>query len=188
VASIKGCFFNGFTYREVIFLNTDRFTVGQIVNTHGLRGEVRIKNYTTYPDEFESFDYLIVEGEGDRKRKVDSVRYVKNLVLVKFEGVDHIDQAELLKNKEVYRLRSDYGHLKEGEYFIVDLIGLKVVDEKDGLVGQVKDVLKYSAQDLYLIERAGHPDFMIPAVDAFVREIDLEAGELRVTLIEGMME
>lgn len=169
-------------------MKKDRFTVGQIVNTHGLNGELKIKSYTTYPDEFEEFDTLIVEGEGDLKRNVQSVRYVKNLVLVKFEGVTHIDQAELLKNREVYRLRADYKPLPEGEYYVVDLIGLDVIDAVRGHVGRIKDVLKHTAQDLYLVERPGKPDYMIPAVGAFVKKIDLEAGEIHVDLIEGMIE
>lgn len=167
---------------------TDRFVVGQIVNTHGLRGDLKIKAFTSSLDDFEEFETLLIEGEGDKKFKVDNVRYVKGLVLLKFEGMDDINAAEKFKNRQLYRLRSDYGALEEGEHFIVDLIGLNVIDEKLGHVGTIKDVITNGAQDLYVVSRAGKPDFMIPVVDAFVRKVEIEAGHVLVSLIEGMME
>jgi 16S rRNA processing protein RimM len=85
-------------------------------------------------------------------------------------------------------MRSDYGTLDEGEHFIVDLIGLEVIDETRGFVGHIKDVIANGAQDLYVVAREGQPEFMIPVVDAFVREVNLETGVIKVSLIEGMIE
>lgn len=166
----------------------DRFVVGQIVNTHGLRGDLKIKAFTSSLEDFEDFETLLIEGEGDKSFKIDNVRYVKGLVLLKFEGMDDINAAEKFKNREVYRLRADYGDLEEDEHFIVDLIGLDVIDEKQGHVGTIKDIISNGAQDLYVVAREGKPDFMIPVVDAFVRKVEIEAGRVLVSLIEGMIE
>lgn len=167
---------------------TDRFTVGQIVNTHGLKGELKVKSFTASPEDFEDFETLLIEGEGEKRFVITSVRYVKGLVLIKFEGLDDINLAERFKTREVYRLRSDYGQLEEGEHFIVDLIGLEVVDRDRGKVGIIGDVITNGAQNLYVVKREGQPDFLIPVVNAFVQKVDIEAGCVHVTLIEGMME
>ena len=166
----------------------DRFVVGQIVNTHGLRGDLKIKPFTSSPEDFEDFESLLIEGEGEKKFYIENVRYVKGLVLLKFEGLEDINAAEKYKNRELYRLRSDYGALEEGEHFIVDLIGLEVVDAIHGPVGRIKDVITNGAQDLYVVAREGKPDFLIPVVKAFVKKVEMDEGRVLVQLIEGMIE
>lgn len=95
----------------------------------------------------------MIEGEGDKKFTVESIRSVKNTVLVQFEEFSDINQVVRFKNKEVYYLREDYNDLEEGLYYIVDLIGLDVVDHVNGKVGVLKEVLKNTAQDIYVIEK-----------------------------------
>lgn len=169
-------------------MKKDRFTVGKIVNTHGLKGELKVQYYTETLEDFEEFDYLLIEGEGEEKFIVDGVRSVKNTVLVQFEKFNDINQVERFKNKEVYYLRDDYESLEEGVYYIVDLIGLEVVDRTRGTVGTLKDVLKNTAQDIYVIKKAdGTGEFYMPAVEAFLDRVDLEAGKIYVNLIEGLI-
>lgn len=169
-------------------MKKDRFTVGKIVNTHGLRGELKVQYYTENIEDFEDFEYLIIEGEGDKKFSVDSIRTVKNTVLVQFEEFNDINQVERFKNREVYYLRADYEDLEEGQYYIVDLIGLDVVDHVNGKVGTLKEVLKNTAQDIYVIEKTdGSGVFYMPAVEAFLDRIDLAEGKIHVKLIEGLM-
>lgn len=169
-------------------MKKDRFTVGKIVNTHGLKGELKVQYYTENIEDFEDFDYLIIEGEGEKKFSVDSIRTVKNTVLVQFEEFDDINQVERFKNKEVYYLREDYDDLEEGQYYVVDLIGLEVVDQVNGKVGTLKEVLKNTAQDIYVIEKTdGSGVFYMPAVEAFLDRIDMEEGKIHVKLIEGLM-
>lgn len=169
-------------------MKKDRFTVGKIVNTHGLKGELKVQYYTETLEDFEEFEYLLIEGEGDKKFLIDGVRSVKNTVLLKLEGYTDINQVEHFKNKEVYYLREDYDNSEEGGYFIVDLIGLDVIDRTRGKVGVLKDVLKNTSQDIYVIKKSdGSGDFFMPAVDAFLERIDLEEGKIYVNLIEGLM-
>lgn len=169
-------------------MKKDRFTVGKIVNTHGLKGELKVQYYTETLEDFEDFDYLLIEGEGDVKFEVESVRTSKNMVLLQFEKYNDINQVERFKNKEVYYLREDYEDLEEGLYYVVDLIGLKVVDQVKGEVGILTDVLKNTAQDVYVIKKPDGGVFYMPAVEAFLDRIDIEAGFIYVKLIEGLME
>lgn len=170
-------------------MKKDRFTVGKIVNTHGLKGELKVQYYTETPEDFDEFEYLIIEGEGDKKFSIESTRMVKNTVLVQFEGFTDINQVERFKNREVYYLREDYPELEEGLYYVVDLIGLKVMDASKGEVGILQDVLKNTAQDIYVIKKNdGSGVFYMPAVPAFLDRVDLETGCIYVKLIEGLME
>lgn len=168
-------------------MNKDRFTVGKIVNTHGLKGELKVQYYTETLEDFEEFDYLLIEGEGDEKFIIENVRSVKNTVLIQFEKFNDINQVERFKNKEVYYLRKDYEDLEEGVYYIVDLIGLEVVDRTRGVVGKLKDVLKNTAQDIYVVEKPEGGVFYMPAVEAFLDRVDIEAGKIHVNLIEGLI-
>lgn len=170
-------------------MKNDRFTVGKIVNTHGLKGELKVQYYTETLEDFEDFEYLLIEGEGDVKFPVEGIRSVKNTVLVQFENYDDINQVEKFKGREVYYLRNDYEALEEGVYYVVDLIGLKVIDRTRGEVGVLEDVLKNTAQDLYVIKRNdGKGVFFMPAVPAFLDKVDLNAGEIHVNLIDGLIE
>lgn len=170
-------------------MKKDRFTVGKIVNTHGLKGEVKVQYYTETLEDFEDFNYLLIEGEGETKFEVASIRSVKNTVLVQFEAFKDINLVERFKNREVYYLREDYEALEEGVYYVVDLIGLKVIDRVKGEVGILTDVLKNTAQDIYVIKKNdGSGVFYMPAVPAFLDRIDLESGHIYVNLIEGLME
>lgn len=165
----------------------DRFVVGKIVNTHALKGELKVKSNTQNREDFEEFKYLIIEGEGDKKFEVSSIRYVKDMVLVKFKGLDNINDVEKYKTKDVYYLREDYNDLDDGEYYIVDLVGSELIDEKLGTVGTLLEVINNSAHDIYVFNRAdGQGKAMIPAVDEYIINVDIDEKKIYVKLIEGM--
>ncbi len=169
-------------------MKNDRFTVGKIANTHGLKGELKIQYYTETLEDFEEFEYLMIEGEGDKKFAVESVRSVKNTVLIQFEGFDNINQVEHFKNREVYYLRGDYEPLEEGVHYIVDLIGLAVIDRTRGHVGTLEEVLNNTSQQMYVIRKLDKSGvFFMPAVEAFLDRVDLEEGKIYVNLIDGLM-
>lgn len=163
------------------------FNMGKIVNTHGVRGEVKIYPYTDDPDKFEDFDYLYIEGHQKTKFMVESARVHKNMVLLKFKDFDDINKVMPYMNKNVYIAREDAPDDGEGHY-IVDLIGCEIVDEKGEVLGHLVDVLQNSAQDLYEVKKVtDHQKFYIPVVDAFVKHIDVKSKKIVVHLIEGMM-
>jgi 16S rRNA processing protein RimM len=154
---------------------------GRIVNTHGIKGEVKIESWCDSPDVLARLKVLYLDG---KPLKIRSARVHKNCVITFLEGVDDIDTAMTLKGKVIHLDRKDIA-LPKGQVFMADLIGLKVIDDDSGAeLGQLSDVLSPSIQKVYVVH--GERDIMIPAVDEFIREINVEAGYVRVHLIEGM--
>ena len=155
---------------------------GQIVSTHGVQGEVKILPWADGPEfllKFKTF-YL-----GGKPVAVQSARIHKGCVLAKLEGVDTPEQATLLRGKTVCVDRTGV-RLPEGTVFIADLIGCCVLNDDTGEeLGTLRDVLTLPSSDVYVIGGAGK-QYMIPAVKEFIRLIDVEAGVVRVHLIEGM--
>lgn len=163
------------------------FEIGKIANTHGLKGELRVYPYTDERESFEEFDGIYIEGE-QGLFEIESIRYVKNMVLVKLKGYDDINEVLRWKDKAIYMNKDAYGELDEDTNFVVDLIGLKVVDEKRGFIGTVKDVLQNRAQDLYVVSLLDGREAFIPGVKAFIKKVDLKTGTIDVTLIDGLIE
>ena len=153
---------------------------GQIVNTHGVRGEVRIVPWADSPDFLCQFSTLYLDGA---PRKVLSSRVHKGSVIVKLDGVDTVEEAMLLRDKTVQINRAD-AKLPEGTFFLADIIGLNVVDEEGRTLGKLKEVLFPSVQQVYVVE--GEREIMIPAVPEFILETNITDGYIKVRLIEGM--
>ncbi len=153
---------------------------GQIVNTHGIHGEVRIVPWADSPDFLRQFSTLYVDG---RALAVTASRVHKGSVIARLQGVDTVEGAMALKGKTVQLCRAD-AKLPEGAFFLADIIGLDVVDENGNKLGRLKEVLSPSVQQIYVVE--GQREIMIPAVPEFILETNIEAGYIRVRLIEGM--
>ena len=153
---------------------------GQIVNTHGIRGEVRIVPWADSPEFLCQFSTLYLDGA---PRRVLSSRVHKGSVIVKLDGVDTVEAAMLLRDKTVQIRRAD-AKLPEGSFFLADVIGLKVVDEREETLGTLKEVLSPSIQQVYVVE--GEREILIPAVPEFILETNITGGYLKVRLIEGM--
>lgn len=152
---------------------------GQIVNTHGLKGYVKIQPWADDPADLLDFDRFFING---REYEVEQASLQKSMVLLKLAGVDTIDEAAKLRNKELLIAREDV-ELEEGVVFIADLIGLTVL--ADGVeIGKITEVLTPPGNDVYVVK--GEREYLIPAVKEFVEELNPEAGFVRVHLIEGM--
>lgn len=165
------------------------FKIGKIVNTQGLKGQVRVYPYTDYKERFEELDCIYLDKDLKEKLEIQSVGYKKNLVILKFKGLNNINEVERYKERDLFIDRETQGQeLEEGEFYVVDLIGLKVIDDAYGEIGVLKDVQQNTAQDLYIVKRSKGADVMIPYVDEFIREINLDEGVIHVTLWEGMLE
>lgn len=153
---------------------------GQIVNTHGVHGEVRIVPWADSPDFLCQFSTLYVDG---RALAVTASRVHKGSVIARLQGVNTVEQAMALKGKTVQLRRAD-AKLPEGAFFLADVIGLDVVDENGNKLGTLREVLSPSIQQIYVVE--GEREIMIPAVPEFILETNIEAGYIKVRLIEGM--
>ena len=156
---------------------------GQIVNTHGIRGEVRILPWTDTPDFLRKFKTLYVDGKP--MKGSDIVRTLNQLDKAEvFETLpDDINAAMPLKGKTVYIDRSD-AKLPRGRFFIQDILGAEVVTESGESIGKLTDVLDLPGGAVYEVK--GETEHLIPAVPEFVRKVDVEAGVITVHLIEGM--
>lgn len=160
--------------------------LGQITTAVGLKGELRVYPYTDYKEKFEEIDYCIIEGT---KYTIQNVRYMKGMVILKLTGIDDRTAAESYKGKELLLYRSDAPPLPADTYYIKDLIGLQVNDETGKPIGRLRDVIQHSAQDLYEVETMqGDEVFLVPAVEEFIKSIDLEEGVICMHLIEGLMK
>ncbi len=155
---------------------------GKIVNTHGIAGEVKILPWADGPEFLLDFKTLYIDGQPMELR---SARVHKNCVLAKLASIDDINQAMKLKNKVVCIDREDAA-LEEGAFFLADLIGLEVKEADSGqILGAIAEVLTPPASNVYVV-RGGEQEHMIPAVDEFILETNIEQGYLLVRLIEGM--
>ena len=152
----------------------------KIVNTHGIRGEVKIQPWADSPEVLCALPDLYIDG---RKVAIRSARVHKGNVIALLEGVEDVDQAMLLKNKVVCLDRGDL-KLPEGTFFLADLMGLRVIDEAGVELGVLREVLSPSRQQVYVVQ--GEREILIPAVPEFILETNVPGGYIRVRLIEGM--
>ncbi len=168
---------------------TERFRVGVITSTHGLRGEVKVYPTTDDPQRFSLLKEVILDLNGSEKiLKIRSVKYFKNMVILAFEGLDRIEDVQRFLKKDLLIRRSDALPLAEGEYYIPDLIGIEVSDEEGTVLGQITDVLQTAANDVYVVRQENGKEFMIPKTDECILETDIENGRMRVHLLPGLMD
>jgi len=166
-----------------MIMTKDYLEAGKIVNTHGVRGEVKIQPWADSPEFLQEFDILYMDG---RPVKLLSSRIHKQSLIAVLEGVTDINAAMVLKNKLVYIRRADVD-LPPGHFFIQDILGLPAIDETDTAVGTLKEVLPLPGGEVYVIQRAdGTGESLVPNRPEFVLEKNLDQGFIRVRLIEGM--
>lgn len=160
---------------------------GKIVGTHGVRGEVRVQPWCDSREFLCSFKTLYTE-EGETPVKVLKSRVNKNVVIIKFDGIDSIEQADLIRGKILYIDRDD-AKLPEGSYFIQDLIGLRVYDVNTGRdYGELTDVSSTGANDVYHITSKSGRETLIAAVPSVVIETDIEGGIMKISPLGGTFE
>lgn len=165
----------------------DMLQVGAITSTHGLKGEVKVFPTTDDP---KRYDYLkevwLDTGKEMLQLEVQSVKYFKQFVIVKFKGIDRIEDVERYVKKSLYVTRENAVELGEDENFIADLIGLKVIDEDGNHLGTLTDVLLTGANDVYVVTE-GDKEILIPAIKQCILQVNLEEGFMEVHLLEGLV-
>ena len=165
-----------------------RLEVGQIVNTFGIKGEVKVTPFTDDINRFDNLKKVYVKTrKEDKLYKVEGVRYHKNMVLLKLEGIENPEQAELLKNAYLEIDREDAIPLKEGQYFIVDLIGLDVYTDEGNLLGKVDDIYNTGANDIYVVKDELGKQILLPGIKDVIKEVDLDNEKIIVHLIPGLI-
>lgn len=159
-------------------------TIGKIINNHGIKGEMKIESLTEDINRFEDLDKIYLDDE--QEILIEFIRQHKGFILIKFKGYDDLESSYKLRNKYINILEEDRIKLTEDNYFIYEIIGLKVYDLEDNFLGEIIDVYTGPSNDMYLVKNKD-TEFMIPAVKEFIKIIDLEAGLMKIELIEGLI-
>ncbi len=161
--------------------------VGVITATHGLAGEVKVFPTTDDPTRYDDLtDVLIGTEKAQIPAKVKRVKYFKQFVIVSFEGLDRIEKVEPLIKKEIYVTRENAVPLEEDEYYVADLLNMKVVTDEGEELGYLKEVLPTGANDVYVVD-TGKGEVLIPAIYECILKVDLEKAEMTVHLMEGLV-
>ncbi len=165
------------------------FRVGVITSPHGICGEVKVYPTTEDVRRFDSLKEVLMVGKGtEQLLHVERVKYFKNMVIVKFKEFNTMNEAELLRQRELYVDREHAIPLKEGEYYIADLIGLEVVTDEGKTLGVLRDVLQTGANDVYSVVMEDGKELLLPVIDECVLDIDLKKRRILVHLMKGLLE
>ncbi len=163
--------------------------VGVIANTHGVRGEVKV--YPTTED-IKRFDYLkeavIDTGKEKINVNVTGVKYFKNMVILKFEQYDNMDQVIPLKGMDLLVTRENAIPLAEGEHYIVDMIGCKIITDEGNTLGELTDVMQTGANDVYVVKTTDGKEVLLPAIKECVLEKDIENKVIKVHIMKGLLD
>ena len=161
--------------------------VGVISSTHGIRGEVKVFPTTDDPSRFKKLKKVLLDtGREQLELEVQSVKFFKQFVTVKFKGIDNINDIEKYKGKGLFVPREDAVPLDEDEYYIADLIGMEVFTE-DGRFGVVKDVMETGANEVYIVDSDDHGEVLIPAIRQCVLDVNVEEKKMLVRLLDGLI-
>ena len=163
--------------------------VGVITTTHGVRGEVKVFPTTDDPQRFKKLKNVILDdGKQQLDLEITSVKFFKNLVILKFKGLDNMNDVEKFKQADLLVTRDNAVKLAPGEYFIADLIGLQGISDEDEDLGELTDVIQTGANDVYVFSKTGLADLLVPKIPDCVKEIDLEKGTVLVHLLPGLRD
>ena len=162
--------------------------IGQIVNTFGIKGMVKVKPFT---DDIKRFDYLekiyIEKNNTQKEYEIEEVKYHKDMVLIKFKGVDTVEQAELLRNAYLTISRDSAEKLEEGRYYIVDMLGLEVYTDEQVLLGTLDDIFNTGSNDIYVVKDKQGKQILLPAIQDVIKQIDMENRKMIVHLLPGLV-
>ena len=166
----------------------DFLKVGVITTTHGVRGEVKVYPTTDEPERFLELDHVLLDtGKEFRDLEIKNVRFFKNLVILKFKGIDNINDIEKYKGHDLWIPREEGQELDEEEYYIADLLGLHVILDDGTEFGTLKNVMETGANDVYIIDTNAHGEVLVPAIRECIQDIDLEKNTMTIHLMKGLI-
>ncbi len=165
--------------------DTQRVTIGKVGGPHGIHGEMRIIPLTDFPERFETLREVMV---GEELLHVESVKYHKQFVLMKFREYPVREQAMRLTNRLLTAPRSEAAALSEGEYYTFDIIGLQVERVDGSVLGTVENVLRTGSNDVYAVRTSDGRELLVPALKRVVKEIDIRGGRIVVEPMEELSE
>ena len=162
--------------------------IGQIVNTFGIKGMVKVKPFTDDIRRFDELKTVYVEKNSTKTEyEIEEVKYHKDMVLIKFKGIDKVEQAEMLRNSYLTVSRDSVEKLEEGRYYIVDLLGLEVYTDEQVLLGTLEDIFNTGSNDIYVVKSKEGKQILLPAIQDVIKQIDMENKKIIVHLLPGLI-
>ena len=167
---------------------TKYLEIGQIVNTFGIKGMVKVKPFTDDIRRFDRLEKVYIKKQNEKKEyQIEEVKYHKEMVLIKFKGIDNIDAANLLKNSYLIVDREKEEPLEEGRYYIVDMLGIDVYTEEGNLLGKLDDIYNTGSNDIYVVKDELGKQVLLPALKEVIKQVDIENRKMVVHLISGLI-
>lgn len=167
----------------------DRFQVGVITSTHGIKGEVKVFPTTDNVKRFKkNMEIILDTGKENIQLTVESVKFFKQFVILKFKGIDNINDIEKYKTKSLYVTRANAVRLRKDEYFIADLLGVDVWEDNGKKLGVLKDVIETGANDVYVITLEDGKELLIPAIKECILDVDVENRKMTVHVMDGLRD
>lgn len=164
------------------------FEVGQIVNTFGIKGFVKVKPFTDDIERFEELKKVYICRKKELEEvEIEEVKYHKDMVLLKIKGIENLNEAEKVKGLYLKIDRKDAKKLPKDTYFIADLIGLEVYSDEEKLLGKVDDIYSTGANDIYVVKDELGKQLLLPGISDVIKEIDLEKEKIIVHLLKGLI-
>ncbi len=163
---------------------TKYLEIGQIVNTFGIKGMVKVKPFTDNIERFNNLEKVYIKNKSSQTEyKIQEVKYHKNMVLMKLEGIENPEQADLLRNSYLIVDREKETPLEKGTYYIVDMIGLEVYTDENELLGTLEDIYNTGSSDIYVVKNELGRQVLLPAIKDVIKNIDMENKKITVHLI-----
>ena len=163
--------------------------VGVLSSTHGVRGEMKVFPMTDDVKRFKkNKDYVLETPNGKIDVKVESMKFFKQFVILKFEGFDSLDEIQVYKGCNLYVTRENAVKCAKDEYFIADLIGMDVCEEGGDRIGELTDVIQTGANDVYVVKTPEGKEHLFPAIKDCVRSVDMEARKVNVYIMPGLLD
>ncbi len=166
---------------------TKYLEIGQIVNTFGIKGMVKVKPFTDDINRFDRLETIYIKNKkGNKEYKIQEVKYHKQMVMLKLEGIENPEEAENLRGSYLLIDRDKEEPLEEGTYYIVDLLGLEVFSDEGELLGKVDDIFNTGSNDIYVVKDEFGKQILLPGISEVIKDVDLEQGKITVHLIPGL--
>lgn len=166
----------------------DYLQVGVITSTHGIRGEVKVFPTTDDASRFQSLKNVILDtGREKLSLEIERVKYFKQFVILKFKEIDNINDIEKYRKMPLLVSREDAVELGEDEYFIADMLGMKVFTDEGEEFGTLKDIMETGANDVYIIDTKMHGEVLIPAIKDCILDVDTEGQKMTIHLMDGLI-
>ncbi len=164
------------------------YLVGYILKPQGIKGELKVQSVSPDPERFKSLKKIFIERETPETYLVESVRISDRFVFLKLKGIDSRSNAEILRGAEILIRDEDVIELKHDEYFVHDLIGCRVVDEQNNMIGKLTGIMQNTSNDIYVLIAPDGREVLIPAIREVVREIKLKNKQITIRVLDGLLD